>query len=111
VLKQGKPKSSWEITLELYPDINPRLRRAADGNVRSHLAQLEEEGRLEVEAGKPRRARSAASRQRDIEHVKAEDLVIRQARRIESRRRRREIRAQENPAGSEWITPPRYGLA
>ena len=111
VLKQGKPRSSWDITLELYPDINPRLRRAADGNVRSHLAQLEDEGRLVVEAGKPRRAASATKHQRDIEHVKTEDLVIKQAQRIESGRRRREIRSQENPAGSEWVSPPRYGLA
>lgn len=110
VLGKGKPLTSWEITLELYPDINPRLRRAADGNVRSHLAQLEEEGQLEVEAGKPRR-RSAAHSHHDIEHVKAEDLVLKRAQRIEATRRRREIRAQENPASSDWVTPPRYALA
>lgn len=109
VLGKGKPLTSWEITLELYPDINPRLRRAADGNVRSHLAQLEDEGRLEVEPGKPRR-RSAAHSHHDIEHVKAEDLVLKHAHRIEAGRRRREIRAQENPASSDWVTPPRYAL-
>jgi hypothetical protein len=59
VLKGGGAFSSWDIMLQLYPDIDKRLRRAADNNVRSHLRQLEDEGRLKVYAGKPRRPNAA----------------------------------------------------
>ncbi|MGE5596767.1 MAG: MBL fold metallo-hydrolase, partial [Hyphomicrobiales bacterium] len=55
VLKEHGAMSSWDIMLKLYPDINTRLRRAADNNVRAHLRQLEEEGRLTVFEGKPRK--------------------------------------------------------
>jgi glyoxylase-like metal-dependent hydrolase (beta-lactamase superfamily II) len=110
-LRESEAQTSWDLMLKLYPDINPRLRRAADGNVRSHLAQLAEEGRVTEYAGKPRRARGAAKVARDIEHVRAEDLVLNQARRIETRRRQAEIRAQENPPSGLWVEPPRYELA
>ena len=110
-LEDGPPLSSWDLTLALYPDIDPRLRRAADGNVRSHLAQLEEEGRLAIDPGKLRRGKSASRIQRDIEHVRAQDLIIRRARTLESQKRRAEIRSQENPAGSEWLRPPLFTLA
>ncbi len=109
-LAEGKPVTSWDLMLKLYPDINPRLRRAAENNVRSHLKQLADEERIEVEPGKPRRRRAAAS-SRDVEHQRERDLVIRRAQRLEAAQRRREIRAQENPAGEEWVRPPRYALA
>ena len=48
-LERGRPRTSWEIMLALYPDIDSRLRRAADGNVRAHLRQLEAEGRVRVQ--------------------------------------------------------------
>jgi glyoxylase-like metal-dependent hydrolase (beta-lactamase superfamily II) len=110
-LRESEAQTSWDLMLKLYPDINPRLRRAADGNVRSHLAQLAEEGRVTEYAGKPRRARGAAKAARDIEHVRTEDLVLKQARGIETRRRQAEIRAQENPPSGQWVEPPRYELA
>lgn len=111
VLKGGGSISSWDIMLQLYPDIDKRLHRAADNNVRSHLTQLEQEGRLKVYAGKPRNPASAAKRQHDVEHVKRREAVIRQARRYEAEQRRAEIRMQENPPTAEWIEPPRYELA
>jgi hypothetical protein len=95
--------------LKLYPDINPRLRRAAENNVRSHLHELEEAGRLALYPGKPRRA-SAARQRREVEHARQRDLVIRKAKRFEAEKRRAEIREQENPSGAEWIDPPRYEL-
>jgi glyoxylase-like metal-dependent hydrolase (beta-lactamase superfamily II) len=109
VLEGGGAISSWDIMLQLYPDIDKRLRRAADNNVRSHLTQLKDEGRLKVYAGKPRRP-NAARQTRDVEHAKYRSGVIKQAKRFESEQRRAEIRAQENPPSSEWKEPPRYEL-
>ena len=110
VLEGGGALSSWDIMLQLYPDIDKRLHRAADNNVRSHLTQLEQEGRLKVYAGKPRKGVPAAKKQREVEHVKRREAVIKQARRYEAELRRAEIRMQENPPTSEWIEPPRYEL-
>ncbi len=110
VLEGGGAISSWDIMLQLYPDIDKRLRRAADNNVRSHLKQLTDEGRIKVYPGKPRRPRSAAAAQRDIEHVRKRDLVIKQARKLEAEKRRAEIRTQENPPTAEWAEPPRFEL-
>lgn len=110
VLEGGGAVSSWDIMLQLYPEIDTRLRRAADNNVRSHLKQLTDEGRIKVYPGKPRRPRSASAVQRDVEHVRQRDLVIKQAKKFESERRRAEIRMQENPPTAEWAEPPRFEL-
>jgi ribonuclease/clavin/mitogillin len=110
VLKGGGQLSSWDIMLKLYPDIDKRLHRAADGNVRSHLEQLAEEGQIAVYDGKPRRPKSQARIEREHEHVKQEDLVIKKAKGIEAKRRRAEIRMQENPPSAQWIRPPLYEL-
>lgn len=109
-LKGGGPLSSWDIMLKLYPDIDKRLRRAADNNVRAHLAQLEQEGRLTVLPGRPRRA-GGAKAARDVEHAKHRATVVKQARKFEAQQRRAETRAQENPPSADWIEPPRYELA
>ncbi|MEO6399013.1 MAG: hypothetical protein ABIP13_11140, partial [Tepidiformaceae bacterium] len=111
LLKGGGAIGSWDIMLKLYPAIDKRLHRAADNNVRSHLTQLEHEGRLKVYAGKPRRAKSAAATGRDIEHARRREVVIKQARRLEAEQRRAEVRAQENPPSADWLEPPRYELA
>jgi glyoxylase-like metal-dependent hydrolase (beta-lactamase superfamily II) len=109
-LADGGPVTSWEIMLRLYPEIDRRLRRAAENNVRAHLVQLEEEGRLRVHPGKPRRP-SAAKARAAVEHARARQAVLQQARRIEAQQRRAEVRAQENPSSAEWVEPPRYELA
>ncbi len=109
VLKGGGPVTSWEIMLKLYPEIDKRLRRAAENNVRVHLVQLENEGRLKVYAGKPKHP-SVAKVARDVEHAKQREVVIKQAKKLEAEQRRAEIRAQENPATGEWAQPPRYEL-
>lgn len=109
-LEGGGAISSWDIMLQLYPDIDKRLRRAADNNVRSHLKQLSDEGRVAVYEGKPRRPKAAKAVQRDVEHARQRDLVIKQGKKLEAEQRRAEIRAQENPPTSEWIEPPRYEL-
>ena len=110
-LKGGKQLSSWDIMQEVYPDLAPALRRAADGNVRSHLKQLADEGRIKTYEGVPRRATSKAKIERDREHARAEDRLIRQAKRIEDTRRRGSLRQQENPATAQWRQPPVFELA
>ena len=109
-LEGGGAISSWDIMLLLYPEIDKRLRRAADGNVRSHLKKLDDEGRLKTHAGKPRRP-NAARAVRDIEHAKVRQSAIKQGQKLEADERRALLRAQENPPNSEWIDPPRYELA
>jgi len=111
VLEGGGAVSSWDIMLQLYPDIDKRLRRAAENNVRSHLKQLGDEGRIKVYPGKPARAKSAAKIEREVEHVRQRDLAIKQGKQLEAEQRRAELRAQENPASAEWREPPRYELS
>ena len=102
--------TSWEIMLQLYPEIDPRLRRAADNNVRAHLAQLAAEGRIREYPGVPRRPPSPRAIQRAEEHARQRDLLIARARRLETQKRRQELRRQENPPTTEWKEPPRYEL-
>ena len=108
-LEEGGAMTSWDIMLRLYPDIDKRLRRAADNNVRSHLRQIAEEGRLVAYPGRPRRP-SAARAARDVEHARYREQIIKQAAKFEAQERRAALRAQENPPGEEWIEPPRYEL-
>ncbi len=110
VLEGGGPRSSWEIMLQLYPDIDPRLRRAADNNVRAHLRQLADEGRIREYPGIPRRPPSPRAIARAEEHARQRDLLIERARRLEALKRREELRRQENPPTAEWKEPPRYEL-
>ncbi len=109
-LGEGGPRTSWELMLAIYPEIDTRLRRAADGNVRTHLAQLEAEGRITASPGKARRV-SARKQSREEARQRERQRVIRRARRLEDAARRAEIRAQENPPTDQWIDPPRYELA
>ena len=111
-LREGGQLSSWDIMLRVYGDeIDTRLRRAADGNVRSHLAQMVEEGRIAEYEGQPKRARGKRAAEREHEHARERDRVLREAKRIEAQQRREEIRRQENPPGDEWSKPPLYELA
>ncbi len=108
-LEGGKQLTSWEIMLQVYPDLNPKLHRGADGNVRSHLTQLQEEGRIKGYAGIPRQPNKKKI-ERDIEHAKAEDKVIKHAAKIEKARASAALRAQENPSALEWKEAPRFEL-
>lgn len=109
VLQRGKPVTSWEIMEELYTDIDKRLRRAADGNVRAHLAQLEAEGRVAVEPGRRRKKDSARlknAREREREERKA----IRKGERLAKKHRQRALAMQENPPTEQWAKMPKYSL-
>lgn len=108
-LEKAGPKTSWEIMLEIYPGLDKRLRRAADGNVRTHIRQLEEEGRLLVHPGKPRRPNPAKAA-KEVEHAKYREGIIKQGKKLEAEQRRAMLRAQENPPDAEFSVPPKYEL-
>ena len=109
VLDDGRPRTSWEIMQAVYPGLDKRLRRAATGNVETHLRQLEQEHRLLLHAGRPRKANAAAV-QRDVEHAKFNEGIIKQARKLEDQQRRAELRAQESPPSAAWSRQPKYEL-
>ncbi|HLF78390.1 MAG TPA: MBL fold metallo-hydrolase [Dehalococcoidia bacterium] len=108
-LATGDAMSSWQIMELLYPDINPRLRRSADGNVRAHLSKLAKEGRITVYDGKRRDGSTAESAEAEAaEHARQEVILQADAHREEARRRA--LFLQENPPTAEWEEPPRYEL-
>lgn len=108
-LSQEEALSSWQIMERLYPDVNPRLRRLADGNVRSHLGKLEAEGRLRVYPGKPRTIDQEAVAREEAEAL-ARAEAMRQADEYREQAKRRAIFLQENPPDHLWLEPPRYDL-
>ena len=109
-LKGNVQLSSWEIMLKLYPDIDPRLRRAAEGNVKSHLDQLAQEGQITVYEGKPKRAKSQKAIEREHQREHEHQRIIKQAKKLETQARRAEIYRQENPPTEQWSKPPLYEL-
>lgn len=109
LLDGSGPLTSWEIMLALYPGLDRRLHRAADNNVRSHLAELEENERLNVHAGKPRKP-NAKAMERDVEHARVRREAIRKGKRLEAEERRATLRKQESPPTDLWVKPPRYEL-
>jgi len=110
VLSEGGEKTSWDIMMKIYTDTDPRLRRAADGNVRTHLRKLEKEGRLTIHPGKPReRSPGEEARAEEEEHARLE--VIKKADEYRDQARRRTLFFQENPPLDQWEEPPKYELA
>ena len=110
VLSSGETLTSWQIMERIYTDVNPRLRRAADGNVRSHLGKLAKEGRVTQYAGTPRHP--DASEIAESEAAEAERReVMRRADEYREQARRRAVFLQESPPTAEWLEPPRYELA
>lgn len=108
-LEGGAPMTSWDIMLKIYPGLDRRLRRAAAGNVSTHLRQLDQEGRVLLHPGKPRRPR-AATVQREVEHAKYREGVIKQAKKLEAVQRRSLLRAQESPPTAHFSVQPAYEL-
>jgi endoribonuclease LACTB2 len=104
--------TTWEIMEKIYADLNlvPRLQRAADRQVRTHLRKLEKEGRVKAVPGKPRqKTPDQVAREDAEEHEKLD--VIRRADEYRDEMRRRTLISQENPFMEEWEEPPRYALA
>lgn len=109
VLAEGGEKSSWDIMLRLYPEIDSRLRRAADGNVQTHLRKLEREGRLTVYPGTPATLDPTKVAEEE-EHARERASVKAKAAEIEKEERQAALAAQENPPSAQWAEMPRYEL-
>ena len=110
VLAKGETLTSWQIMEHIYTDIDSRLRRTADANVRAHLGKLEKEGRVRAFAGKVR-APSTEESERAAREEQERAEVLRKAEEYREAMRRRALFRQENPPSDEWLEPPRYGLA
>jgi len=111
-LAENPEMTTWEIMELIYADLHlgPRLQRAADRQVSTHLRKLENEGRVQSYAGKPRvKTPEEQAKAEDEEHEKLD--VIRRADEYRDEMRRRNLIAQENPWMAEWEEPPRYALA
>ncbi|MBI4496791.1 MAG: MBL fold metallo-hydrolase [Chloroflexi bacterium] len=110
VLAEGGELTSWDIMLTVYTDLqDTRLRRAADGNVQTHLRKLEQEGRLQVVPG-VKKEKSPEEQEREEAEARRQAEVLAQAREAEEQARRAALAAQENPPVAEWEVMPRYQL-
>jgi ribonuclease/clavin/mitogillin len=108
-LSNGEALTSWQIMERIY-SVDPRLRRMADRNVRSHLEKLDKEGRIRVHAGKSRVLTDLELAEREAEQ--GERLaVMRRADEYREQDRRRALMLQESPPVEEWLEPPRFELA
>ena len=111
-LTENPEMKTWAIMEQIYADLNlvPRLQRAADRQVATHLRKLEKEGRVRVYAGRPRQ-KTAEELAHEVEEEHERQDVIRRADEYREEARRRALVSQENPWMEEWETPPRYALA
>jgi len=111
-LAENPETTTWAIMERIYADLNlgPRLRRAADRQVSTHLRKLEQEGRVKVYPGRHRqKSAEELAREAEEEHERLD--VIRRADEYREQERRRVLIGQENPWMEEWEVPPRYALA
>ncbi|HLF71548.1 MAG TPA: MBL fold metallo-hydrolase [Dehalococcoidia bacterium] len=109
-LATGEAKTSWQIMEALYDNLDPRLRRMADANVRAHLEKLVKEGRVTLHPGTRREADAAEKAREDAEEA-ARQGVIKQADQYREEARRRALMRQESPPTELWSEPPRYELS
>jgi len=109
VLGQGGEHTSWDIMLKLYPDVDTRLRRAANNNVETHLKKLEREGRVKAYAGVPKTVDPEEQRKAE-EHAREREEIKAKAKEIEREERRAALAAQENPPTETWEVMPRYEI-
>ena len=109
-LQSAGPLSSWEIMRRIYTDVDKRLRSAADGNVRTHLKQLQDEGRVRVQPGRPRKP-NAFQRARAEARARMRAAIIRRGKKMEADDRKRTLARQESPPLEQWREMPRYELS
>lgn len=109
VLAEGGEMTSWDIMMRIYTDVDPRLRRAADGNVRTHLRKLEKEGRVKVYPGVPKE-RSPEEIEKEQREEQERQETIKKAEEYKQRAQRMALFLQENPPLQQWEVQPRYEL-
>ncbi len=105
-----KPEvTSWDIVEICYANVDKRLWRAADRVVQTHMKKLEDEGRIKVYAGKPKKVDPAeVAKVAEEEHERLE--VLRKADEIRAQMNRRTVALQEQGPMAEWEEQPRYEL-
>ncbi len=111
LLARNAELTTWEIMETIYADRNlvPRLQRAADRQVVTHLRKLEKEGQVRVYPGKPRqKSAEEIARVEEEEHERVE--VMRRAEQYREEAHRRTLGAQEFGPAAEWEQAPRYAL-
>jgi glyoxylase-like metal-dependent hydrolase (beta-lactamase superfamily II) len=111
LLAENPEMTTWAIMERIYADQNlgPRLRRAADRQVSTHLRKLEQEGRVRVYPGRPRqKPAEELAQEQEEEHERLE--IIRRADEYREQARRQALVRQEYGAMAEWEEPPRYAL-
>lgn len=106
--EQGE-QTSWDIMLKMYPEIDTRLRFAANINVETHLTKLEREGRLKAHGGKAK-VKSPEELRRAEEHAHERAEVIAKGKQYEKEDRQALIATMENPPTETWEVPPTYEL-
>src|SRR5205814_118400 len=103
VLAQNPEMTTWAIMEQIYADLNlvPRLQRAADRQVATHLRKLEKEGRIKVYPGKPRvKSAEEVAQAEEEEHDRQETIRLADIYREEAKRRM--LISQENPWQEDW---------
>jgi ribonuclease/clavin/mitogillin len=108
-LGDGGPLAAWDIMLKVYPDLDKRLRRAATGNVVTHLKQMEAEAQVRAYPGKPRKP-NAAKAAKEAARAKERKQLIRAAEKARQEERKERMRAQETPPDDRWVVPPTFEL-
>ncbi|MEI6664529.1 MAG: MBL fold metallo-hydrolase [Chloroflexota bacterium] len=103
------PIAAWDIMLKVYPGLDKRLRRAATGNVVTHLKAMQAEGSLREQPGKPRKANSSKLA-KDREKAKQRAKLIKDAEKARADERKERMRAQETPPDDQWVVPPKFEL-
>lgn len=108
-LSEGGELTSWDIMMKIYTDIDTRLRRAADGNVQTHLRKLDKEGRLKVYPGVPKE-KPPEEQDKEAEEARIKEEVLAKAKEYEEHDREAALAAQENPPLDSWEVMPKYEL-
>src|SRR5262249_25698176 len=108
-LRESGVMTSWDIMMNIYTDIDTRLRRAADGNVQTHLRKLEKEGRIMVGRG-IKKEKSAEELEKEERERKEREENERKAKEEAEKARRARLAQQETPPVDEWEVMPKYEL-
>jgi DNA-binding transcriptional ArsR family regulator len=109
IMAERPEVTSWDIVEACYQNVDRRLWRAADRVVQTHLKKLEQEGKVRVYPGTPKRVDSdAVAKVAEEEHERLE--VLRKADEIRDQMKRRTVMLQEAGPSAEWDVQPRYEL-
>lgn len=108
-LQDGEPLAAWDIMLRVYPDLDERLRRAATGNVVTHLKAMLAEGQVREHPGKPRK-RDDSKAEKAAKRAKEREKLIRAAEKARQEERKERLRAQTQPPDDQWVVPPKFEL-